>query len=76
MKAFPPPDHQANKVAEKLVHGFISRFGMPWEIHTDQSRTVESAILKEICKVFEIKKTISSPYKPSSNCIIEKFNAA
>ncbi|VDI63694.1 Hypothetical predicted protein [Mytilus galloprovincialis] len=75
MEAFPLPDQQAEQVAEKLVHEFISRFGTPLEIHTDQGRNFESIIFKEICKLFEIKKTRSTSYRPCSNGVIEKFNA-
>ncbi|CAC5391610.1 unnamed protein product [Mytilus coruscus] len=75
MKAFPLPDQQAEQVAEKLVQEFISRFGTPLEIHTDQGRNFESIIFKEICKLFEIKKTRSTSYRPCSNGVIEKFNA-
>ncbi|CAC5368131.1 unnamed protein product [Mytilus coruscus] len=75
MEAFPLPDHQAEQVAEKLVHEFISRFGTPFEIHTDQGRNFESVIFHEICKLFEIKKKRSTSYRPCSNGAIEKFNA-
>lgn len=64
MEAFPLPDQQAEQVAEKLVHEFISRFGTPLQIHTDQGRNFESIIFKEICKLFEIKKTRSTFYRP------------
>jgi len=75
MEAFPLPDQQAERVAGKLVHEFMSRFGIPLEIHTDQGRNFESSLFKEICRLFEVKKTRSTPYRPCSNGIIEKFNA-
>lgn len=52
----------------------FSRFGTPLEIHSDQGRNFESDLFKEICKLFEIKKTRSTSYRPCSNGIIEKFN--
>ncbi|CAC5382091.1 unnamed protein product [Mytilus coruscus] len=75
MEAFPLPDQQAEQVAEKLVHEFISRFGTPLEIHTDQGRNFESVIFQEICKLFEIKKTRSTSYRPCSNGVIKRINA-
>ena len=74
MEAFPLPDQQADKVAEKLVHEFISRYGTPLEIHTDQGRNFEGSLFKEVCKLFDIKKTRSTSYRPCSNGVIEKFN--
>ncbi|CAC5374833.1 unnamed protein product [Mytilus coruscus] len=74
MEAYPLPNQQAEHVAEKLVHEFIGRFGIPLEIHTDQGRNFESDLFKEICTLLEIKKTRSTPYRPSSNGLIEKFN--
>lgn len=74
MEAFTLPDQEAEQFAEKFVHEFISRFGTPLEIHTDQGRNFESIIFKEICKLFEIKKTRSTSYRPCSNGVIKKFN--
>ena len=74
MEAYPIPNQQAEVVAEKMVHEFFARFGTPLEIHSDQGRNFESDLFSEICKLFEVKKTRSTPYRPCSNGIIEKFN--
>lgn len=74
MEAYPLPNQMAEKVAEKLVNEFISRFGVPLEIHTDQGSNFESDLFKEVCSLLEVKKTRSTPYRPSSNGLIEKFN--
>jgi hypothetical protein len=74
MEAYPLPDQQSETIAQKLVLKFISRFGTPLEIHSDQGKNFESSLFAEICKLFEIKKTQTTSYKPCSNGIIEKFN--
>jgi len=74
MEAYPLPNQQAESIAEKLVHKFISRFGTPLEIHSDQGRNFESSLFSEICKLFEVRKTRTTSYRPCSNGIIEKFN--
>ncbi|VDI34917.1 Hypothetical predicted protein [Mytilus galloprovincialis] len=56
-------------VAEKLVNEFVSRFGIPLEIHTDQGN-----LFQELCRLFDIHKTKSTPFHPSFNGLIEKFN--
>ena len=44
MEAYSLPSQHAEVVAEKLVHEFISNFGTPLEIHSDQSRNFESSV--------------------------------
>ena len=74
VEAYPIPDQQAATVAEKLVKEFISRFGAPLEIHTDQGRNFQSDLFREICHLLEVKQTRTTPYHPSSNGLIERFN--
>ena len=69
------PHPQSETVAKHLVHNFISRYGSPLEIHTDQGRNFESEVFKETYRLLDVVKTRTSPYHPSSNGIIERFNA-
>ena len=32
------PNHEAVMVTSKIVDEFVSRFGMPWQLHSDQGR--------------------------------------
>jgi hypothetical protein len=36
MEAYHIPQQNAEMIADKLVNEFISRFGVPLEVHTDQ----------------------------------------
>ena len=74
IEAYPMPDQQAETTANKLVYEFISRFGIPLEIHSDQGRNFESQLFQETCRLLEVKKTRSTPYRPQSNGLIERFN--
>ena len=66
---------EATTVAHILVHEFICRFGIPEHLHTDQGRNFEAEIIiKEICKLLDIKKIWTSPYHPQSDRMIERFN--
>ena len=69
IEAYPMSDQQAETTANHLVFQFFSRFGIPFEIHSDLG-----CLFQEICHLLEIKKTRSTPYRPKSNGIIQRFN--
>ena len=73
-EAYPMRNMEATTVANILVHEFISRFGVPKYLHTDQGRNFEAGLIKEICSLLDIKKTRTSPYHPQSDGMIERFN--
>ena len=74
MEAYSLPSQHAENIAEKLVHEFISKYGTPYEIHTDQGCNFESQLFQEVLKLLEVKKTRPTAYRPSSNGLIERFN--
>ena len=41
-------------IAEKVVSEFVSRFGVPRQIHSDQGTNFESKLMAEICKLLGI----------------------
>ena len=74
VESYALPDQKAESIAEKLVFEFISRFGCPLEIHTDQGKNVDGAVISSICKLLQIRKTRTTPYHPSSNGQCERYN--
>ena len=74
IEAYAIPDQTSKTVAHKFVTEFVSRFGTPLELHTDQGRNFESSLFQEVCRLLEITKTRTTPYHPSSNGMIEHFN--
>ena len=73
-EAYPMPDQTASTCANILLNEFISRFGCPLDLHSDQSRSFESNIFKDLCRLLEIRKTRSSPRHPQSNGQVERYN--
>eukprot|EP00731_Ephydatia_muelleri_P036553 Em0276g5a len=65
---------EAATVARKLVDEMFCRFSPPEQLHSDQGRQFESELVKEVCKLLEIKKTHTTPYHPQCNGIVERFN--
>ena len=65
---------EAEIVAKKLVDGFITRFGVPHQIHTDQGRQYESKLFQELCQVLEIDKIRTTLFHPQFDGLVERFN--
>lgn len=74
IEAYGIPDQTARTVANIVVNEFIARWGIPLEIHSDQGKTFESQLFQHVCQLLEITKTRTTPYHPSSNGMIERFN--
>ena len=68
------PDQSAETVARSFVDNIVARLGCPFELHSDQGRNFESNVVKEICRLLEISKTRTTPYRPQANGQVERFN--
>ena len=73
---YPMSNQEAETVANVVVCEFISRFGVPRQLHTDQGRNFESKWFQEMCRIMEIDKTRTTPLRPQSDGIVERFNRA
>ena len=67
-------DQTAQTVADVIVREFVSIFGMPRQIHSDQGRNFESLLFQEMCKLLGANKTRTCPYRPNSDGQVERFN--
>ncbi|XP_029595362.1 uncharacterized protein LOC115178352 [Salmo trutta] len=73
-EAYALPDQEAATVADALVGGIISRFGVPQSIHSDQGRNFESRVFSELCRRLGAEKTRTTPLHPQSDGLVERFN--
>ena len=64
-EAYAIPNQEAVTVAKKLTEEFFLRFSPPEQLHSDQGRNFESALIAEICKLLGIKKSRTTPYHPA-----------
>ena len=69
-EAYALKDHTDQTVADKLT----CRFGTAARIHTDQGREFESELFSEICKLLGIEKSRTTPYRPQSDGMVERYN--
>ena len=74
VEAYPLENRRADMVAEVLVKEFISRFGVPMQMHSDQGRNFESAVFSGVCNLLGINKTRTTALHPESDGMVERFN--
>ena len=72
--AVPLKDTTSETVATALVEEWFLKFGAPQTLHTDQGTNFNSEVMRDICKIFMIDKTRTSPYHPQGNGQVQRFN--
>jgi cleavage and polyadenylation specificity factor subunit 1 len=73
-EAFPIPDITAETVSRALLSGWISRFGCPQTITTDQGRQFESQLFHCLAKICGIHLCRTTPHHPAANGLVERFH--
>lgn len=73
-EAIPLEDIRASTVANAFLFGWVSRFGVPTQITTDQGRQFESSLFKEFAKVIGTKVFHTTSYHPQANGQIERWH--
>ncbi|GBM70035.1 Retrovirus-related Pol polyprotein from transposon 412 [Araneus ventricosus] len=73
-EAIPIPDQEASTVAEELVRSWISCYGVPMILHSDQGTNFNSALFTKLCKLLGILKTRTIALHPESDGMGERFN--
>lgn len=73
-EAYALPNMEATTVAKSLVNGMFLRFSPPEALHSDQGRQFDGLLIKEICRILQIRKSRTSPYHPQGDGLVERFN--
>ncbi|GBM63810.1 hypothetical protein AVEN_262699-1 [Araneus ventricosus] len=72
-EAIPLPDQEASTVAEELARAWISSYGVPMTLHSNQGKNFNSAPFTELCKLLGILKTRTTTLHPESDGMVERF---
>ena len=59
---------------QKLVDEIFLRFSIPEQLHSDQGAQFETQLMSEVCKLLHIHKTMTTPYHPQCDGLMERFN--
>ncbi len=67
-------DMKASTIAWLFVDEIISRHGAPRELLSDQGTNFLSKLVAEVCELFQTRKVNTTPYHPSTDGLVERFN--
>ena len=74
VSCIPLPDQNAKRMALAFYEHFVCFFGCPLQIHTDQGRNFDGNYFQALCDLLQVVKTRTTPYRPSSNGQVERYN--
>ena len=72
MKAYIIKGQKASTVTKCLYKGFISIFGAPEKLITNQGKAFTSEVVTKLCTQFGVGKTPMMPYHPQGNGLVEQ----
>ncbi|GFW23885.1 hypothetical protein TNCV_945691 [Trichonephila clavipes] len=73
-EAFPMVEISAEAVTKSFNSGWISRFGPPLRLTTDQGTQFDASLFDALSKLLGTEKRHTTPYHPDANGQVERFH--
>lgn len=73
-EAIPIQEITSEKVSKVVYEAWITRFGCPQTLTTDQGRQFESQLFRALTNLLGAEKTRTTAYHPQSNGIVERWH--
>ncbi|CAH8583579.1 unnamed protein product [Schistosoma haematobium] len=73
-EAVPIPQQDALTVTRAFIDHWVSRYGAPLSLHSDQGSAFESHLVAQVCRLLGIRKTHTTAYHPEGNGLVERTN--
>ena len=73
-KAYMTTNQMAHTVAHVFINEYVTNYGWPEKILTDQAKDFKGKVFKELCDQALVKKLRTTPYHPQGNGQPERFN--
>ena len=74
-EAIPLVNQEASVVAKALYENVFTRYGSPRTLLSDRGQNFMSALVSELCKLFNVHKTFTSSYHAQTNSKAERINS-
>lgn len=74
VEAYALPDQTAETCARVLYDNLFTRFDCCHVLRSDNGPNFASDLFRELCMLFNIKKTFTSPFHPAGNSFCKCFN--
>jgi transposase InsO family protein len=71
--AVPTGNQTAKTTAEALLNHFITPYGLPRKLHSDQGANFSSKLIQELCQTTGIMESRTTPYHPMGNDVTGRF---
>ena len=67
-------DIKAETVAKFIFEEIICRHGVPQIMLLDRGTSFVNKVINKLCQDFQLKHRLTSPYRPQTNGMVERFN--
>ena len=68
------PNQKSKMVAKALIDKWFYTYGIPARIHSDQGKSFDNHLIDQLCKLYGIQQSTTTPYNPQGNSPCEQLN--